>query len=117
MGYIEKYEHLEDGKITYIDTIFESSSVLKTTYFTEKNKLYVHYTRGGTFSYLNVDKELHNAMLESESVGKYLAATIKKDPNKYPFFSEFTLSKNEIDEIKLLIEAKKKFINKDNINS
>lgn len=115
MAYIEKYEHIEDGKITYIDTIFDSSSVLKTSYFNEKNKLYVHYIRGGTFSYLNVDKDLHNGMLESESVGKYLIAMIKKYPEKYPFSKEFTLSKGEIDEIKLLIEAKKNFNEKNKL--
>lgn len=109
MAFIDKYEHLEEGRITYIDTVFDSTNILKTTYFLEKERLYVYYYRGGTFSYDNITKEQHDEMLSSESVGKYFTENIKKYPDKYPWSKGFTLSKGEIDEIKLLIEAKKIF--------
>ena len=108
MAYIEKYEHIEDGIITYVDTYFDSSNILKSTYFTQKNKLYVHFSKGGTYSYENVTSEQHNALLEAESSGKYFISEIQKNVERHPYRKEFTLNPSEITEIKLLIETKKK---------
>ena len=38
----------------YVEAIYESSNILMSTYFPEKNKLFIHFSRGGTYSYSNI---------------------------------------------------------------
>jgi hypothetical protein len=105
---IDKKTHFEDDNtIGYVDIIFESSSVLKTTYFPKKEKLYVHFKRGGTYSYLNVNNNLFEQFVLADSQGKFLAKEIKSKPKDFPYKKEFTLSEREINEINNLIKEHK----------
>lgn len=102
----EKIE--ENNEIGYIDVIFDSSNILKTTYFPKKSKLYIHFKRGGTYSYLNIDSEFYNKFENAESQGKFLAKEIRPNAKKYPFKKEYTLQEYEINEINIIIENHKK---------
>jgi hypothetical protein len=88
----------------FIEAIFESSNILMTTYFPEKNKLYIHFNRGGTYSYTNVTENIYNAFEMADSQGKYFLTEIKKNPNKYPYAKEFSLTNSEINNAKQVIK-------------
>ena len=91
----------------WLETVFESSNILKTDYNTTQNKLYVYFNRGQVYSYTNVSKDLHERFLNAESQGKFFINEIKKNPDKYPFAKEFTITEGEINELKENIEKYK----------
>jgi len=97
----------EDGTIGYYESVFDSSNVLKTTYFPHNQRLYVSFNRGGTYSYENVNEELYLAFENAESQGKFLRENIIKKPDLYPYRKEFTLYPEEIKELKLIVEQSK----------
>lgn len=88
----------------FIEAIYESSNILMSTYFPNKNKLFIHFNRGGTYSYTNINEELYREFENADSQGKYFLANIKKNPNKYPYAKEYTLTKTEIDDAKKVIK-------------
>ena len=98
----------ENGTIGYYESVFESSNVLKTTYFPHNKRLYVSFNRGGTYSYENVDEELYSAFENAESQGKFLRENIIKKPDEFPYRKEFTLYPQEIKDLKLIVEQNKK---------
>jgi len=104
---IERKEILDkDNSIGYIESIFNSDNVLKTTYFPNKQRLYIAFKRGHTYSYSNISKEIYNEFEKAESQGKYFYSKINNN-KLYPYRKEFTLYPNEVNEIKKVIEDNK----------
>jgi hypothetical protein len=104
---IERKEVLnEDGTVGYIEAIFNSDNILKTTYFRQAQRLYIAFNRGGTYSYENVTPELYEEFENAESQGKFFHQKLKNG-NKHPYRKEFTLYPSEIAEAKQIIEEHK----------
>lgn len=93
----------DDGSIGYVESIFKSSNILKTTYFPETQRLYIAFSRGHTYSYGNVSPEFYDEFENAESHGKFFYSKINNN-SKYPYRKEFTLYPNEIEETKKIIE-------------
>jgi hypothetical protein len=105
---IERKEILnENGTIGYIEAVFDSSNILKITYFPEAQRLYIAFNRGETYSYGNVTHELYDAFEKAESQGKFFNTNIK-NKNEHPYRKEFTLYPSEIIDTKKIIEEHKK---------
>jgi len=101
---IERKEHKEeDGNTGYIESIFKSSNILKTTYFPKMRRLYIAFSRGDTYSYGNISQELYEEFEESESHGKFFYKNIN-NKSQHPHRREFTLYPREVDEVKKIIE-------------
>lgn len=101
---VERKEFLnEDGTIGYIESIFKSDNILKTTYFPNSNKLYIAFTRGQTYSYDNISENLYNEFEQAESHGKFFHKRINRNVN-HPYRREFNLYPNEINETKKIID-------------
>lgn len=110
----EKKFQDENGVIGYYEAVYDSSNILKTTYFPIQKKLYISFNRGGVYSYTNVDEELYEEFKNAESQGKFFAQTIKKQPQKYPYRKEFTLYPEEVNELKEVVEAYHEKVEDDN---
>jgi hypothetical protein len=106
-------EHKEfqekDGSLGYIESVFESDNVLKTTYFPNNQRLYIAFSRGETYSYGNVTLEMYKEFEEAESQGKWFFKNINKNI-KHPYRKEFTLYPNEVKELKEIVKNNKKEI-------
>ena len=89
----------EDGSTGYVECLYESDNVLKTTYFPSLKRLYIAFSRGHTYSYSNVSPELYEQFENSESQGKFFHQKINNN-KAYPCHKEFTLYPNEIQEAK-----------------
>lgn len=100
----------EDGSIGYIESIFTSDNILKTTYFPKDKRLYIAFKRGHTYSYFEITEEMYYEFEESESQGKYFLKHINKNPN-ITYRKEFSLYPNEIQEINETIKNKGEFEN------
>lgn len=104
---IERKEVLnEDNSIGYIEAVFNSDNVLKTTYFPGIQRLYIAFSRGHTYSYGNFPKEKYDEFENAESQGKYFHTKINKN-NSHPFRKEFTLYPNEVQELRQIVEDHK----------
>jgi len=105
----ERNEYLnEDQTIGYVEAIYASGNVLKTTYFPKSQRLFIAFSRGHTYSYNNVTEEIYNEFEKAESQGKYFMVNLNK-PDKFPTRKEFTLYPSEVNECKLkIVEAKNK---------
>jgi hypothetical protein len=102
---IERKEILnEDNSTGYIEAVFNSDNVLKTTYFPNIQRLYIAFSRGHTYSYSNVPREMYDEFEKSDSQGKYFHKNIN---NKFPTRKEFTLYPNEVNELKQIVEDHK----------
>ena len=88
-----------DGSIGYIESVYFSDNVLKSTYFPKTKILYLSFNRGGTYSYTNVDQELYDEFEEADSQGSFLHSRILKK-SKHTVTKEFTLYPQELIEIK-----------------
>lgn len=105
---VERKEVKESKDMSYIEAVFDSSNILKTTYFPNQERLYISFGRGHTYSYGNITKETYDLFEKSDSQGKFFIDKIKKNPDKYPFRKEFSLFPREIEEVrKIIIENKK----------
>ena len=96
----------KDGSVGYIEAVFNSDNVLKTTYFPEAQRLYIAFSRGHTYSYGNVSPELYEEFEDAHSQGKFFHQNIRNN-SKYPYRKEFTLYPTEIAEAKQIIEENK----------
>jgi len=96
----------EDGSLGYIESVFKSDNILKTTYFPELQRLYIAFSRGDTYSYGNITPEFYEEFEESESHGKFFYRNINKKP-QYPYRREFTLYPHELTELKETVENHK----------
>jgi len=104
---VERKEILnEDKSIGYIESVFNSDNVLKTTYFPGAQRLYIAFSRGHTYSYGNVSREMYNEFEAADSQGKYFHAKIN-NKSKFPTRKEFTLYPNEVRDLKQIVENKK----------
>jgi hypothetical protein len=102
---IERKEVLnEDQSIGYIESVFNSDNVLKTTYFPQSQRLYIAFSRGHT--YANVSPEMYQEFENADSQGKFFYKKINNN-NAYPYRKEFTLYPNEVKELKTIVEARK----------
>lgn len=61
-------------------TQVKSSNIKSIGYDADSKTLEVEFIGGRLYQYKNVDSEKHDALMKSESVGKFYAANIK---NKY----------------------------------
>ena len=105
---IERKEVLnEDGSLGYVEAVFDSDNILKTTYFKQAQRLYIAFNRGGTYSYEYITPELYDEFESAESQGKFFHKHIANN-KKYPYRKEFTLYPNEIAETKQIISDHKK---------
>ena len=96
----------EDGKIGYIESVFNSGNVLKTTYFPNNQRLYIAFSRGHTYSYGNVSPELYLEFEEADSQGKFFHKKINNN-KMHPSRKEFTLYPNEVKDLKQIVEDNK----------
>ena len=103
---VERKEFKEkDDSIGYIESVFNSDNVLKTTYFPSSQRLYIAFGRGHTYSYGNINPELYKEFEEAESQGKFFYKKINNNKS-YPYRKEFTLYPNEIKDLMTIIENK-----------
>lgn len=103
---IERKEILnEDKSIGYIEAVFNSDNVLKTTYFPKVQRLYIAFSRGHTYSYANITKELYDEFEVADSQGKFFHSKINNKA-KYPTRKEFTLYPHEVKELKEVVKNK-----------
>jgi len=110
---VERKEILnEDKSIGYIEAVFNSDNVLKTTYFPQAQRLYIAFSRGHTYSYGNFSKELYGEFEAAESQGKFFHKNIN-NKSKFPTRKEFTLYPNEVKDLKEIVENKKQIIDED----
>jgi hypothetical protein len=101
---VERKEHFEEnGEMGYIESIYKSDNVLKTTYFPSHQRLYLAFRRGEMYSYSNVDNELYEAFETADSQGVFFHKKIFRN-KEYPYRKEFTLYPTEIKEINVIIE-------------
>ena len=101
---IERKEILnEDGSIGYIESVFKSDNILKTTYFPNIQRLYIAFSRGDTYSYGNISPEFYEEFEEAESHGKFFYKNINKKI-EFPYRREFTLYPKEVQELKGIVK-------------
>jgi len=101
---VERKEHQEkDGSVGYIECIYKSDNVLKTTYFPMNHRLYIAFSRGHTYSYANIDPELYVEFENADSHGSFFHKKINNN-SKHPSRKEFTLYPNEVQELKEIVE-------------
>jgi hypothetical protein len=110
---VERKEiRVDDGEIGYIESVFKSDNILKTTYFPEQQRLYIAFSRGDTYSYGNITPEFYEEFEKAESHGKFFYKHINKK-DEYPYRREFTLYPNEINELREVIKNKEEEENDD----
>ena len=97
---VERKEVLnEDESLGYIESVFKSDNILKTTYFPDMQRLYISFSRGDTYSYGNIDIDFYEEFEDAESHGKFFYKNINKK-KQYPYRKEFTLYPNEVTDSK-----------------
>jgi hypothetical protein len=95
----------EDGNIGYIESVFKSDNILKTTYFPDSQRLYIAFSRGHTYSYGNISPEFYEKFEASDSHGKFFHQFIN-NKTSYPYRKEFTLYPQEVQDLKTIVENK-----------
>lgn len=106
---VEKKEIRESDDMRYVEAVFDSTNILKTTYFPMMERLYISFGRGHTYSYGKITEDVYNEFEKAESQGRYFIDKIKNNPDKYPFRKEFSLFPREIEEVrKIILENKEK---------
>lgn len=105
---VERKEiRVDDGEIGYVESVFKSDNILKTTYFPEQERLYIAFSRGDTYSYGNISPEFYEEFENAESHGKFFYKNINKK-QKYPYRREFSLYPNEMQELREVIKNNEK---------
>ena len=100
-----------DETIGYIESVFNSGNVLKTTYFPKDQRLYIAFNRGHTYSYSNFPQELYDEFETNESQGQFFHKRILNN-RKHSCRKEFTLYPREVSELKEIVTEKLKEIEK-----
>lgn len=104
---IERKEHKEDnGDIGYIESVFNSGNVLRTTYFPKSERLYIAFNRGHTYSYGNISNDLYDDFENTDSQGVFFQKKLN-NPKLYPCRKEFSLYPAELSELKNIVENHK----------
>lgn len=96
----------KDGSVGYVEAIFESDNILKTTYFPESERLYIAFKRGHTYSYGNISYETYLEFETTQSQGKFFHQELNNN-KAHPCRKEFTLYPHEINDAKKIIEENK----------
>jgi hypothetical protein len=100
-------EHKEvknpDGTVGYVESVFKSDNVLKTTYFPNNQRLYIAFSRGQTYSYANISPEMYEEFEDADSQGVFFHKKINNN-KAHPSRKEFTLYPNEVKDLKQLVE-------------
>ncbi len=110
---MKRTEHKNpDGTIGYIESVFNSGNVLKTTYFSKDQRLYIAFNRGHTYSYSNVSQELYNEFEKGDSQGQFFHRKFNKNTS-YPCRKEFTLYPREVNDLKEVVKEKLQEIEND----
>lgn len=91
----------EDGSLGYVECVFKSENILKTVYFVENETLYITFSRGNTYSYLNIPLDFYWEFEEADSHGKFFHSKIKI---KYPCHKEYNHYPHEVQELKEIVE-------------
>lgn len=108
---LERIEHKDkDGSEGFIECIYDSSNILRSTYFPKEKRMYVSFNKGIVYSYGNISKTLYEDFEKADSQGKFFIEQIKKKPEEYPYRKEFTLYPTEIK----IINEKKEQLKKEN---
>lgn len=81
---------------------FDSSTILQTVYYQDKQFLYIFFKKGNVYSYQPISKEIYDNFEKAESQGKFLNIHIKKNP-AIAYRKETVLKENEL---KAIIETK-----------
>ena len=104
---VERKEYVEkETNLTYIESVFKSENILKTTYFPHSQRLYIAFSRGDTYSYANISPEFYVEFEAAESHGKFFYKNINKK-SQYPYRREFKLLPYELEGLKEVIENHK----------
>jgi len=99
---VERKEVLnEDQSLGYVESVFKSDNILKTVYFADTEKLYITFSRGHTYLYLNIPLDFYMEFEEAESHGKFFHKRIKLN---YPCYKEYTYYPHEVQELKDIVE-------------
>lgn len=110
---LERKDYMEeDGSIGYIESVFNSGNVLKTTYFPKSNLLYIAFSRGNTYSYANITQEFYDEFEKAESQGKFFYKRINKNES-HPYRKEFSLYPNEVKDLKEIVKTRLNEMNDD----
>ena len=96
----------KDGSLGYIESVFNSDNILKTTYFPKAERLYIAFSRGHTYSYSNISLDKYQEFEKNESQGKYFHQKINNN-KAHVVRKEFTLYPNEVKDLKQIVENKK----------
>jgi hypothetical protein len=105
----KEFADKDTGTIGYIESVFNSGNVLKTTYFPQNQRLYIAFSRGDTYSFANISPDLYQEFEDCESQGKFFHQKLNNKP-AYPSRKEFTLYPNEVKDLKEIIENNKQII-------
>jgi len=62
-----------------VECYYDSSNILKSIYFKEKQKLYIYFARGILYSYRPIILSLYEEFEQAESQGKKFLEKIKHD--------------------------------------
>jgi len=98
---VERKKYVDDTGDSYIECIFKSDNILKTTYFNKSKRLYIYFIRGNVYSYENIDNELYEDFENADSQGQFFH---KKFFRNKEYRSEFTLYPNELKGYKEIVE-------------
>jgi hypothetical protein len=74
---------------------FDSSTILQSVYYEDKEFLYIFFKRGNVYSYQPITKELYKEFENSESQGKYLSVNVKNN-KAIAYRKETTLKEAEL---------------------
>lgn len=103
---VERNEHKEEnGEVGYIESVFQSDNILKTTYFPKMQRLYIAFSRGHTYSYGNISSEFYEEFEEAESHGSFFHKKINNNIS-YPSRKEFTLYPEEVKGLRQIIKER-----------
>jgi hypothetical protein len=101
---VERKEVLnEDGSLGYVESVFKSENILKTTYFPDSQRLYIAFSRGDTYSYGNISPEFYEEFEDAESHGKFFYSKIN-NKLQYPYRREYKLLPYEVEGFKEIVE-------------
>lgn len=104
---VERKEYAEkEGNRIYIESVFKSDNILKTTYFPDSQRLYIAFSRGDTYSYGNISPEFYREFEDAESHGKFFYKKINNNKS-YPYRKEFKLLPYEVEGLREIVENHK----------
>lgn len=105
---VERKEFTEnDGSVGYIECVYKSDNILKTTYFPGIQRLYIAFSRGHTYSYGNVSPEFYEEFENADSQGVFFHKKINNN-KAHPYRKEFTLYPAEVVDLKQIVTEHEK---------